>query len=113
MGCCGPSAKARQSEKAIKLHKHPKNGRPLLRIQPMHMELVKAISHDVYLERRAFDVVEQIDPVDASVVPLDTVVVAVVPPVVSVLESSGHVDEYPEPDPYHEVGFGWDDPDDF
>ena len=37
VGCGGLTAKARQSEKAIKLHKHPKNGRPLIRIQPLRV----------------------------------------------------------------------------
>ena len=110
---------ARQSEKAIKLHKHPKNGRPLLRIQPMQKELAKAISHDVFLAQVPVAVAELLVPVaggtggcaEASV---GAELVALGPPSLPgcVVDVPFDANLEPDPDPYGS-GFGWDDPDDF
>ncbi len=119
VGCGGLSAKARQSEKARKLHKHPKNGRPLLRIQPMQKELAKAISHDVFLAQVPVAVVEPQVPVaggtvDYAEASVGAELVALGPPLLPVGELDVPCDVNLEPDPdLYGSGFGWDDLDDF
>ena len=120
VGCGGPTAKARQSEKAIKLHKHPKNGRPLLRIQPMQKELAKAISHDVFFAQAVPAVVVegQVPVVCIAGDHAEAFVGAEPVALGSPLQFDGKVDLLrevnlePDPDLYGS-GFGWDDPDDF
>ncbi len=97
-------------------HKHPKNGRPLLRIQPLQKELAKAISYDVCRaqvspnavgEKResASMTVGEGEPHSACAER------AVVGPIRLPLVGDEPVEE-PDPDMYGS-GFGWDDPDDF
>ena len=119
VGCGGPAAKARLSEKAILLHKHPKNGRPLLRIQPLQKELAKAISHDVFLAQVPVAVVELLVPDAGSTVGCAEAsacaeLVAVEPPLLPCSVADVSFDDNLEPDPdSFGSGFGWDDPDDF
>ena len=116
--CGGPSAKARQSQKAIMQHKHPKNGKPLLRIQPLQKELARAISHDVCLAQVPVAVGEQLvldKGTDVGCADTSACVgLAVVGPPCLPLVGDGYFDENIEPDPdLFGSGFGWDDPDDF
>ncbi len=99
-------------------HKHPKNGKPLLRIQPLQKELARAISHDVSLAQVPGAVVEQLGLDEGKAVGcVDTSarvgLAAVGSPCLPLL-GDGYFDDNIEPDPdLFGSGFGWDDPDDF
>ncbi len=102
------------------LKKHPKSGKPLIRIQPLQKELACAISQDVFLVQAPSEPALPIVQSDCTAVgEADTVAVVECAAVGSLCASLPFAsDEYfldtVEPDlDSAGVGFGWDDPDDF
>ena len=117
-GCQGPSGKARQSQKAILQRKHPKSGKPLVRIQPLQKELARAISQDVSLAQ--VPCAEAVLPVQSEGLDVGCADISACVGCAAVgspclpLVVDGYFDETLEPDPdLGGLGFGWDDPDDF
>ena len=117
-GCQGPSGKARQSQKAILQRKHPKSGKPLVRIQPLQKELARAISQDVSLvDLPCAEVVlpgqsegEVVACAESAALVACAAVGSPCLPLVLDVELDDTLE--PDPDPGG-FGFGWDDPDDF
>ncbi len=103
--------------KAILQHKHPKNGKPLVRIQSLQKELTQAIAHDVSLavrvaegEHHALDEGIAVGGADSSA----SVGCAAVGSPNLPAAGNSYVDSSLEPDPDLLCsGFGWDDPDNF
>ena len=98
--------------------KHPKSGKPLVRIQPLQKELARAISQDVSLV--ALPCAEVVLPgqsegeVVACAESAALVACAAVGSPCLPLVLDVELDDTLEPDPDPGgFGFGWDDPDDF
>ena len=98
--------------------KHPKSGKPLVRIQPLQKELARAISHDVSIAQASCAVaVLPVQSEGTNVAVADTfarVGCAAVGVSCLPLAADHYLDESVEPDlDFAGSGFGWDDPDDF